>query len=48
VISSTIKELVNILPEAKFVMVHAEKSFTTNLSIEDFFEPDVIFATNIT
>ena len=43
--SSTIKELVNILPEAKFVMIHAEKNFTTNLSIEDFFESDVIFAT---
>lgn len=43
--SSTIKELVNILPEAKFVMIHAEKNFTTNLSIEDLFESDVIFAT---
>ncbi len=43
--SSTIKELVNILPEAKFVIIHAEKNFTTNLSIEDFFESDVIFAT---
>lgn len=42
--SSTIKEEVNILPEAKYVMIHAEKEFTTNLSIEDFFEDDVIFA----
>ena len=44
--SSTIKELVNILPEAKYIMVHAAPKFTTNLSIEDFFEPDVIFATH--
>lgn len=26
-------------------MIHAEKDFTTNLRVEDFFEPDVIFAT---
>ncbi len=43
--SSAIKELVDILPEAKYVMVHASGNFTTNLSIEDFFEPDVLFAT---
>ncbi len=44
--SSTIKELVDILPEAKYVMIHASGNFTTNLSMEDFFEPDVLFATN--
>ena len=43
--SSAIKDLVNILPEAKYVMIHAAGNFTTNLSIEDFFEPDVLFAT---
>jgi DMSO/TMAO reductase YedYZ molybdopterin-dependent catalytic subunit len=43
--SSTIKELANILPEAKYVMIHASGNFTTNLSMEDFFEPDVLFAT---
>ena len=42
--SSIIKELVTILPEAKYVMIHASGNFTTNLSIEDFFEPDVLFA----
>lgn len=42
--SSAIKKLVNILPEARYVMVHASGNFTTNLSIEDFFEPDVLFA----
>ncbi len=40
-----IKELVDIQPEAKYVMVHAAGNFTTNLSIEEFFKPDVIFAT---
>jgi DMSO/TMAO reductase YedYZ molybdopterin-dependent catalytic subunit len=43
--TSLIKELVNIQPEAKYVMVHASGNFTTNLSIEDFFKPDVLFAT---
>ncbi len=43
--SSTIKEMVNILPEAKYVMVHASGNFSTNLPIEDFLEPDVLFAT---
>jgi DMSO/TMAO reductase YedYZ molybdopterin-dependent catalytic subunit len=42
--SSQIKELVNILPEAKFVMVHSLGGFTTNLSLDDFFQPDVLFA----
>jgi len=34
----------NVLPEAKFVLVHAYKNFTTNLSIEEFFKEDVLFA----
>jgi DMSO/TMAO reductase YedYZ molybdopterin-dependent catalytic subunit len=42
--SRVIGGLVNILPGAKFVMVHAAKGFTTNLSLDDFFEPDVLFA----
>jgi DMSO/TMAO reductase YedYZ molybdopterin-dependent catalytic subunit len=42
--SSQIKELVNILPEAKFVMVHSTGGFSTNLSLGDFFQPDVLFA----
>jgi DMSO/TMAO reductase YedYZ molybdopterin-dependent catalytic subunit len=42
--TSVIKELVDILPEAKFVMVHSVGGFTTNLSLRDFFEPDVLFA----
>jgi DMSO/TMAO reductase YedYZ molybdopterin-dependent catalytic subunit len=43
--SRYLKELVEISPEAKFVTIHAEKGFTTNLSLEDFFKQDVIFAT---
>jgi DMSO/TMAO reductase YedYZ molybdopterin-dependent catalytic subunit len=43
--SNTIKELVDVQKEAKYVMVHASGNFTTNLSIKDFLEPDVLFAT---
>ncbi|MDH5683122.1 MAG: molybdopterin-dependent oxidoreductase, partial [candidate division WOR-3 bacterium] len=31
-------------PEAKFVMVHCLDGYSTNLSFEDFFQPDVLFA----
>ena len=39
-----IKNIINILPEAAFVIVHAANNFTTNIPIEDFFEPDVLLA----
>jgi DMSO/TMAO reductase YedYZ molybdopterin-dependent catalytic subunit len=42
--ASQIRQLVRILPEAKFVMVHSAGGFTTNLSLGDFFQPDVLFA----
>jgi DMSO/TMAO reductase YedYZ molybdopterin-dependent catalytic subunit len=42
--SGQIKELVRILPEARFVMVHSTGGFSTNLSLDDFFQPDVLFA----
>jgi DMSO/TMAO reductase YedYZ molybdopterin-dependent catalytic subunit len=42
--SSAIKSLVEIKPEAKFVIVHAAGNFTTNLAIQDFFQPDVLLA----
>ncbi len=38
------KELVKISPEARFVIVHAAGNFSTNLTTNDFFEPDVLFA----
>lgn len=42
--TSVIKKLVQIHPNAKFVMVYGENGFSTNLSIEDFFAEDVLFA----
>jgi DMSO/TMAO reductase YedYZ molybdopterin-dependent catalytic subunit len=33
---STIMERVKLLPEARFVMLHAEQGWTTNLPLEDF------------
>ena len=44
--TAIIKELVEIKPDAKFVIVHAAGGFTTNLALADFFEPDVLFAMN--
>ena len=37
-------KLVRLRPEAKFVMVHAEHGFTTNLPLADLDRDDVIFA----
>ena len=42
--TAVIKQLTRILPEARFVLVHAAGEFTANLSVEDFFQPDVLFA----
>jgi DMSO/TMAO reductase YedYZ molybdopterin-dependent catalytic subunit len=42
--SSVVKELVNILPEAKFVVVRSVGGFTANLPLSDFFGGDVLFA----
>jgi DMSO/TMAO reductase YedYZ molybdopterin-dependent catalytic subunit len=39
-----IKDLVTLRSEARYVMVHAEKGFTTNLRLDDFFAEDVLFA----
>src|SRR5262245_16359774 len=35
---------IELSPEAKFVMVHCEYGFTTNLSAADFFGEDCLFA----
>ena len=40
-----IRELVAVLPDARFVIVHSAGGFTTNLTLSDFFEPDVLFTT---
>ncbi len=42
--TSALKALVKILPEARFAIVYAAGRFTTNLSLEDFFQEDVLFA----
>lgn len=42
--SSTITDLAEPLPEAKFVIIHCENNFTTNLPLEDFLKEDVLFA----
>ncbi|OWK34455.1 sulfite oxidase-like oxidoreductase [Fimbriiglobus ruber] len=42
--TSELKKHVTINPAAKFVMVHGEHGFTTNLPIDDFFAEDCLFA----
>lgn len=42
--SGTTRQLAAILPEAQFVIVHCMGGFTTNLTLTDFFQPDVLFA----
>lgn len=42
--TKTIKDIVDIRPEARFVMVLAAGGFSANLPLEDFFEEDVLFA----
>lgn len=42
--ASELNKIVTVLPAARFVIVHAVGSFTTNLPIREFFEPDVLFA----
>jgi len=39
-----LKDLVKILPEARFAIIHAPGNFTTNLSLDDFFQEDVLLA----
>ena len=42
--SQTIMDLAGIKPEAKYVIVKAHGGFTTNLTLADFLEEDVLFA----
>jgi DMSO/TMAO reductase YedYZ molybdopterin-dependent catalytic subunit len=44
VLTTTLKVLVRIMPDARFAIIHAKGNFTTNLSLEDFFREDVILA----
>jgi DMSO/TMAO reductase YedYZ molybdopterin-dependent catalytic subunit len=43
--ASALKKVVKISPEARFAIIHAYANFTTNLSLSDFFQEDVLFAT---
>jgi DMSO/TMAO reductase YedYZ molybdopterin-dependent catalytic subunit len=42
--AASIKDLVKIKPEAKFAIIYGAGGFTTNLTLDDFFQPDVLFA----
>jgi DMSO/TMAO reductase YedYZ molybdopterin-dependent catalytic subunit len=42
--ASEIRNLVIIKPEAKYVMIYCSDDYYTNLSFEDFFQSDVLFA----
>jgi DMSO/TMAO reductase YedYZ molybdopterin-dependent catalytic subunit len=42
--TGTVRQLANVLPAAQFVIVHCAGGFTTNLTLSDFFQPDVLFA----
>ncbi len=45
--TAALKDVVGgLLPEARFVIIHAVGNWTTNLTVEDFFEPDVLLATH--
>jgi DMSO/TMAO reductase YedYZ molybdopterin-dependent catalytic subunit len=41
--SKTVTNLAKLKSSAKFVIIHANNGFTTNLPIADFLQPDVIF-----
>ncbi|OAI50273.1 oxidoreductase [Planctomycetaceae bacterium SCGC AG-212-F19] len=44
VATQTVIDKVKVRPEAKFVMVHCENGFTTNLPLADFLGADCLFA----
>lgn len=42
--TSEVGKLVNVKSEAKFVMIYCSDDYYTNLSFQDFFQDDVLFA----
>jgi len=44
VLATAIRDLVKVKPAAKFVLQHGLEGYTTNLALEDFFQPDVMLA----
>jgi len=45
--TDVVKDLATPLPEARYVMVYSADGYTTNLSLSDFFQPDVLFAVKL-
>ena len=41
--ASILRDLTDIDPKAGYAIIHAAFDFTTNLSLDDFFQPDVLF-----
>jgi DMSO/TMAO reductase YedYZ molybdopterin-dependent catalytic subunit len=39
-----VAKLVNVKPEARYVMVHAEEDFTSNVPLDDLMRPTTLFA----
>lgn len=46
VLARTVLDLVKIGPEAKYVQVHAEEGFTSNVPLRDLLQPASLFATH--
>ena len=44
--SRTITGLVNLKPDASFVIIRSSEGYTTNLTLSDFLQTDVLFAIN--
>lgn len=42
--TTAIRDIATIKPEARHVIVHCSGGFTTNLTLDDFFQPDVLLA----
>jgi DMSO/TMAO reductase YedYZ molybdopterin-dependent catalytic subunit len=42
--AKTIASLVSLRPEVKFVVIQADSGFTSNLTLDDFLQTDVLFA----
>ena len=42
--TGTLRQLVTVDAATRFVVVHAAGGFTTNLTLDDFMQPDVLFA----
>jgi len=46
VLARTVLDLVKLAPTAKFVQVHAEQGYTSNVPLQDLLQPGSLFATH--